>query len=231
MKINQPDPVCRLSDAKQVTFGPGYFSDAELERHAIEAGKQFSRKFMSDKTEGCLEVGLNERDEIVINHPDLKLDANGVGHIVFSINQAQRLSHLLAVKASEAANNIRRKREEEQRKAAEAIPVDLSARTLTDGSPVTPDHRELKENGQQKDYVVLSAEERAKGFVRPVRRTYQHIKCGTTTTMSREIAETYARKVDFYDGTYCVACGKHFPLVIDGERQFLWIDDGTAVGT
>lgn len=46
--------------------------------------------------------------------------------------------------------------------------------TLTDGSPVTPDHRELKPNGQQKGYVVLSEEERAKGFVRPVRRTYIH---------------------------------------------------------
>lgn len=28
--------------------------------------------------------------------------------------------------------------------------------TLADGSPVTPDHRELKPNGQQKGYVVLS---------------------------------------------------------------------------
>jgi hypothetical protein len=47
--------------------------------------------------------------------------------------------------------------------------------TLTDGSPVTEDHRELKENGQQKGYVVLSEEERKKGFVRPVRTTYTHV--------------------------------------------------------
>lgn len=47
--------------------------------------------------------------------------------------------------------------------------------TLVDGSPVTPDHAELKENGQQKAYVVLSAEERAKGFIRPVRQTYRHV--------------------------------------------------------
>jgi hypothetical protein len=41
--------------------------------------------------------------------------------------------------------------------------------TLTDGSPVTPDHREINPaTGQQNGYVVLSAEERAKGFVRPV---------------------------------------------------------------
>lgn len=49
------------------------------------------------------------------------------------------------------------------------------ATTLTDGSPVTPDHREINpKTGMQKGYVVLSADERAKGFVRPVRRTYIH---------------------------------------------------------
>jgi hypothetical protein len=46
---------------------------------------------------------------------------------------------------------------------------------LADGSPVTPDHRELKENGQQKGYVVLTEEERAKGFLRPVRSSYIHV--------------------------------------------------------
>ena len=48
--------------------------------------------------------------------------------------------------------------------------------TLTDGEPVTPDHREINPTtGQQKGYVVLSTEERAKGFVRPVRRSYVHV--------------------------------------------------------
>jgi hypothetical protein len=47
--------------------------------------------------------------------------------------------------------------------------------TLTDGSPVTPDHRKLRPDGQQNGYVVLSAEERAKGFVRPVRHSYTHV--------------------------------------------------------
>lgn len=51
----------------------------------------------------------------------------------------------------------------------------MTKTTLTDGSPVSPDHRELKPNGQQRDYVVLSEEERAKGFVRPVRQEYQHV--------------------------------------------------------
>ena len=56
-----------------------------------------------------------------------------------------------------------------------AMTEDAPKTTLTDGSPVTDDHKELKENGQQKGYVVLSEEERAKGFVRPVRRSYSHV--------------------------------------------------------
>ena len=101
--------------------------------------------------------------------------------------------------------------------------------TLVDGSEVYPEHRELKPNGQQKDYVVLSDEERSKGFVRPVRRTYKHLKCGTTTTMAQALAETYARQPDFYNGTFCAMCGAHFPVGSDG--QFVWEDDGSKVGT
>lgn len=101
--------------------------------------------------------------------------------------------------------------------------------TLTDGSPVTADHREIEpESGQQKGYVVLSEEERAKGFVRPVRRTYVHEKCSAATTMGQALAETYARDPAFYSGTFCVKCRAHFPVGADGE--FVW-DDGTKVGT
>lgn len=102
--------------------------------------------------------------------------------------------------------------------------------TLTDGSPVTPDHREIDpRTGQQKAYVVLSAEERAKGFVRPVRDSYVHEKCGTTTTMGRALAETYARQPSFYSGTFCCACRAHFPVGADGE--FLWSGSSEKVGT
>lgn len=146
---------------------------------------------------------------------------------------------------------------------------------LTTGDPVPADasHTKLKPNGQQEGYVVLSPEERAKGFVRPVRRTYIHVGpkkpvtklreltdeererfsrfgyvayeeypesdsavcgkywkqedinrmkagCGAATTMSQSLAETYARDPHFYSGTFCVACGKHYPVV-----EFVW--DGT----
>lgn len=105
----------------------------------------------------------------------------------------------------------------------------MAERTLTDGSPVTPDHRELNPTtGQQKGYVVLSAEERAKGFIQPVRRTYVHQKCGVATTMGLALAETYARDPSFYSGTFCCGCRKHFTFS-EPDGDFLW-DDGTKVG-
>jgi len=100
--------------------------------------------------------------------------------------------------------------------------------TLTDGSPVTADHREIQPSGMQKAYVVLSEDERAKGFVRPVRRTYVHDKCGVATTMGLALSETYARDPNFYSGTFCCGCGAHFPVGPDGE--FKW-DDGERVGS
>jgi len=128
---------------------------------------------------------------------------------------------------------------------------------------------------QNEVYLVLSEEERAKGFVRPVRRTYKHVGlqpkypmrdltdrehelydsegyvkfeiypegskaigkfwtqvdldnhgCGTITSMGQAIAETYARSPHFYGATYCVGCQKHLPV-----GEFVWVDDGTIVGS
>jgi hypothetical protein len=102
--------------------------------------------------------------------------------------------------------------------------------TLTDGSPVTPDHRNIDpKSGMQKGYVVLSEEEVAKGFVRPVRNTYFHEKCGQTTTMGKRLAETYARDPQFYSGTFCCFCRAHFPVGANGE--FLWYGSLDKVGT
>jgi hypothetical protein len=122
--------------------------------------------------------------------------------------------------------------------------VDRSARVLVDGSPVTEDHREINPaTGQQKDYVVLDAEERAKGFVRPVRRSYIHVGldpkmngivlvkpgekgCGSRTSMALVIAETYARDPGFYSGTFCSHCGTHRPL-----EEFVWEGTTERVGS
>jgi hypothetical protein len=98
------------------------------------------------------------------------------------------------------------------------------------GGPLPDNHREIDpETGQQKAYIVLTAEERAKGFVRPVRRTYIHQKCGCATTMGQSIAETYARDPSFYSGTFCVGCRAHFPVGADGE--FVWDGTNEKVGT
>lgn len=44
--------------------------------------------------------------------------------------------------------------------------------------------------------------------------------CGTVTSMSQAIAETYARDPFFYGSTYCVGCGMHKPVGRTGE--FVW---------
>lgn len=110
---------------------------------------------------------------------------------------------------------------------------------LADGSPVPADnsHTELKANGQQREYVVLTPEERAKGFLKPVRKSYVHTganpkmhgdrvlvkpdvgACGGLTRMGLAIAETYAREPSFYSGTFCVNCNQHFKLT-----EFRWED-------
>jgi len=83
---------------------------------------------------------------------------------------------------------------------------------------------------QAEAYLVLSEAERAKGFVRPVRRSYIHSKatppCGAVTTMSEALAETYARDPSFYGATYCATCRMHRPVA-----EFVWDRDGSQVGS
>lgn len=150
---------------------------------------------------------------------------------------------------------------------------------LKGGEPVTPQgsvpNPAKLADGQHVDYWVLSAEERAKGFVRPVRLSYKHAGmrpkypvrelteeekrgnarfgyvsyeaypeseapvtgrmwtkaqlesgCGTVTSMPQAIAETWARDLKFYGGTFCAGCGKHLPV-----EEFAWLDDGSKLGT
>lgn len=111
------------------------------------------------------------------------------------------------------------------------LPVDRTAKTTTSGKepsdpvpgapePINPD------TGQHGAYYVLSEDERAKGYQRPVRLAYVHGACGAVTTMSRAIAETYARDPGFYGSTFCVACRDHFPVV-----EFLWDKTSQRVGS
>lgn len=98
----------------------------------------------------------------------------------------------------------------------------MNDRILLDGSPVPTDRSHTEINpatGMQKNYIVLTPEERAKGFIKPVRRTYVHKVCGAATTMGIALAETYARNPRFFSGTFCVNCKAHFSL-----NQFHWDD-------
>jgi hypothetical protein len=98
---------------------------------------------------------------------------------------------------------------------------------------------------QNDAYLVLSDVELAKGFIRPVRRTYVHWTledgspaptvvvdardlqgCGAATTMSQIIAETYARDPKFYGSTYCVGCRRHLPVT-----EFTWSGTEELVGS
>lgn len=59
-----------------------------------------------EKIAGHLEVGTTGRGEIVVNHPELQPDENGVGHLVFSPSQARALAETLKNKADVADEEI-----------------------------------------------------------------------------------------------------------------------------
>lgn len=149
------------------------------------------------------------------------------------------------------------------------------------GAPAPTEDR--LSDGQHADHWVLPEEERAKGFVRPVRREYRHVGppgpkhplrpltweekqrheargyvgfeaypddergvvgrfwtreqldraeaggCRQVTTMAQALAETIARDPTFYGATFCAVCGDYFPIGAKGE--FVWLDDGSRMGT
>jgi hypothetical protein len=74
---------------------------------------------------------------------------------------------------------------------------------------------------QAEVYLVLSAEDRKRGYVRPLRTAYVHDACGSVTVMSWALAQTYAVDPKFYGATYCVSCRMHRPVA-----EFTW--DGTT---
>lgn len=108
----------------------------------------------------------------------------------------------------------------------------LKISTTTDGKPADPGLEKAgapkpinEATGQHGAYWVLGPEELAKGFVRPVRRTYVHVTCGTDTSMGQAIAETYARDPAYYGSTFCCYCRSHEPVA-----EFKWLD-GSVLGS
>ena len=103
----------------------------------------------------------------------------------------------------------------------------------TDGKPPRPGYEAAgapapinPATGQHEAYWILSPEDRAKGFVRPVQQEYVHAACGGKTSMGLAIAETYARQPDYYGATMCVHCGGHFPV-----GEFIWAGSNQKVGS
>lgn len=93
-----------------------------------------------------------------------------------------------------------------------------------------------KPSPQNDVYLVLSDEERRKGFVRPLYRAYIHHdpECEAVTHMGLALCETYRADPGFYGATYCVGCRMHRPVGPEGE--FTWLDErgndtGILVGT
>lgn len=87
---------------------------------------------------------------------------------------------------------------------------------MIDGSPVTPDHKEINEKtGLQKGYVVLCKEERDKGFVRPYRDTYVHVGRKLPANLRELTEEEHERydkygyvKYEEYDESKSPVCGR-----------------------
>lgn len=109
-------------------------------------------------------------------------------------------------------------------------PNKLQRSTTTDGKAPLPGYEQAgapspidPKTGQHESYYVLAPEERAKGFVMPVRRSYYHAACGCLTTMSQAIAETYAREPGYYGATFCAKCQQHLPV-----KEFFWADETTG---
>lgn len=101
-----------------------------------------------------------------------------------------------------------------------ALTTDPNDPDLTHGTDSAP-------VDQAQKYLVLSDEERAKGFVRPYEDRYVHSGylggCGAVTMMGVALSETYARNPGFYGATYCVGCRMHKP-VGEPASEFYWCD-------
>lgn len=87
--------------------------------------------------------------------------------------------------------------------------------TTTDGQPFDPN---TKDNGQQKNYIVLTEEERAKGFVRPVRRSYRHVGRPKPKYAMRQLSDVEKERhadcgyvfYEMYPKSELPACGRYW---------------------
>jgi len=89
-EINRVFEARRKSLGRPMSIEEVHLLDAELaavvERDEVPAG--------------FLTVGVSEDGRhVIVNHPDLKVDEKGVGHIVFSPSEARAFAQVLLAKA------------------------------------------------------------------------------------------------------------------------------------
>lgn len=70
--------------------------------------------------------------------------------------------------------------------------------TTLHGTPVEKvrEMQEQQKTGMHSDYIVLTEEERAKGFVRPVRRSYRHVGLPTPKVELRDLTPDEHERYD-----------------------------------
>lgn len=85
------------------------------------------------------------------------------------------------------------------------------------------EHRRLRPDGQQNEYMTLPPEEREPGPLDGVPRVYRHWRCGRCTGMPEEIIRTYLKNPFTYmaDRSFCTGCGTHVPC-----RELVWVETG-----
>lgn len=70
--------------------------------------------------------------------------------------------------------------------------------TLTDGTQVYLEHRVIDPaTGMQQGYVVLAEEERAKGFILPLRRSYRHVGKSPPKNPLRDLTDEERQRYGF----------------------------------
>lgn len=90
------------------------------------------------------------------------------------------------------------------------------------------EHRQLRSDGQQSEYVTLAPEDRDEGSLEGVPQVYLHAKCGVMTGMPEEIIRSYLVNPWLYmaDRSYCCGCQKHVRCC-----ELVWVETGENMQT
>jgi hypothetical protein len=106
--------------------------------------------------------------------------------------------------------------------------------TPISSSGLVSDRSQLDEtllpNGQQKSYLVLSEEERAKGFVRPVRTAYLHVGVAGPKHPTRDVTDEERTRYGWGTGPDEFTKFEVYPEGANGEGRYWTQNDLDKVG-